>query len=432
MLRSGRRNMADISTGTITSKKDPSLYTSVQAYATDNSAHVVNAGANTFRDLWQQDCEECQPVGSRSAAAIPAGVINPYVYGIKGNWRPEHAYANHRERTAAPPNTGTDIRKEGVNKSFVRFWDYNNGWRINPTHDWIRQSTATIYDIKGNQLEEKDALNIYSTAKFGYKGNFNIAVAHNTRLRQGMSENFEDDRNFDLSPGCENDCRFTEDPRFQNGRGPTELFGAHTGRYAFQVTSDFAELIITELSSNTDSVILKPLVGGSYAPGFSSCIPAFRPTPGGDYLISAWVKGVSASTCPTVYPARIVVKTFDNSGGLLATSNCLPEGPIVDGWQRIFAKVNISSNADKLEVYLENTNSVQFNMVYDDFRFHPWLGNMKSFVYDPITQRLWATLDENNYATFYEYDDEGKLVRVKRETEKGIMTIEEHRSSIQY
>jgi hypothetical protein len=40
-----------------------------------------------------------------------------------------------------------------------------------------------------------------------------------------------------------------------------------------------------------------------------------------------------------------------------------------------------------------------------------------------------AELDENNYATFYEYDLEGGLIRVKKETEKGIFTIQETRSN---
>jgi hypothetical protein len=41
-----------------------------------------------------------------------------------------------------------------------------------------------------------------------------------------------------------------------------------------------------------------------------------------------------------------------------------------------------------------------------------------------------ADLDENNYASFYEYDLEGNLARLKRETERGIMTIKETKSSI--
>jgi len=45
---------------------------------------------------------------------------------------------------------------------------------------------------------------------------------------------------------------------------------------------------------------------------------------------------------------------------------------------------------------------------------------------------VWmATLDENNYATFYEYDDKGNLIRTKRETEKGIATLQENRDSYQ-
>ena len=44
--------------------------------------------------------------------------------------------------------------------------------------------------------------------------------------------------------------------------------------------------------------------------------------------------------------------------------------------------------------------------------------------------RLMADLDENNYATYYEYDDDGTLIRVKKETERGIMTVQESRSAL--
>jgi hypothetical protein len=41
-----------------------------------------------------------------------------------------------------------------------------------------------------------------------------------------------------------------------------------------------------------------------------------------------------------------------------------------------------------------------------------------------------ADLDENNYATFYEYDNNGAMNRVKRETNKGIVTISESKSGL--
>ena len=50
---------------------------------------------------------------------------------------------------------------------------------------------------------------------------------------------------------------------------------------------------------------------------------------------------------------------------------------------------------------------------------------MQSFVYDRQNYKPQATLDANNYATFYYYDQQGNLFLVKKETERGIMTIQE-------
>ena len=65
----------------------------------------------------------------------------------------------------------------------------------------------------------------------------------------------------------------------------------------------------------------------------------------------------------------------------------------------------------------------------DDIRLHPFLGNMKSFVYNGGNLKLSAELDANNFATIYEYDQEGKLVVVKKETKEGIQTIQRGSSS---
>jgi hypothetical protein len=40
-----------------------------------------------------------------------------------------------------------------------------------------------------------------------------------------------------------------------------------------------------------------------------------------------------------------------------------------------------------------------------------------------------AILDEQNFAYFYEYDAEGQLARIKKETERGIGTIREIRGA---
>ncbi len=109
-----------------------------------------------------------------------------------------------------------------------------------------------------------------------------------------------------------------------------------------------------------------------------------------------------------------------------------PKGAIIDGWQRVFADFKIPIEAVNMTISLESNlvdnSTASLNVYFDDVRVHPHESNMKSFVYDPVTQRLQAELDENNYATYYEYDQEGGLVRVKKETERGVYTIQETRS----
>ena len=122
---------------------------------------------------------------------------------------------------------------------------------------------------------------------------------------------------------------------------------------------------------------------------------------------------------------RLIFKASDSS--IIATKEFHPNGNIIDDWQRIIGEFTIPQLTTSLSIELVNDNQ-DIQAFFDDIRIHPINGNMKSFVYDPVTQRLMAELDENNYATYYEYDKEGGLVRVKKETEKGVFTIQETRS----
>ena len=101
---------------------------------------------------------------------------------------------------------------------------------------------------------------------------------------------------------------------------------------------------------------------------------------------------------------------------------------MIEGWQRMEAVVFIPSNATAMTLSLQASDSS--TTYFDDMRILPYNGEMKSYVYNPVNLRLMAELDENNYATFYEYDDDGTLIRVKKETERGIQTIKESRSAL--
>lgn len=149
-----------------------------------------------------------------------------------------------------------------------------------------------------------------------------------------------------------------------------------------------------------------------------NCIPKFQPVLG-QYVVSAWVKEASNTTATTYTNGLLRVTSGSNVYNFYGT------GQIIDGWQRIEGIVT-TDNVGNLKIeLLSNSGTVYF----DDIRVFPKDGSMITYVYDPITLRLVAELDERNYAKIYEYDEEGKLIRVKKETEKGIMTIQENREN---
>jgi hypothetical protein len=169
------------------------------------------------------------------------------------------------------------------------------------------------------------------------------------------------------------------------------------------------------------------------------CVPQFSLEQNKKYVISAWVREPAAAVAALNYSGTVSVDFFNTSASGVITalgtvSTFSPTGPFVEGWQKIEGEftvpatpggqtpiqpisMNIKLNAGTLDAY------------FDDIRVHAYDGMMQTFVYNPNTLRLEAVLDERNYASMYEYNEEGQLIRVKKETERGIMTIKESRMS---
>ncbi|MDR1729044.1 MAG: PKD domain-containing protein [Prevotellaceae bacterium] len=162
------------------------------------------------------------------------------------------------------------------------------------------------------------------------------------------------------------------------------------------------------------------------------CVASFAPVPGEKYVLSAWVRETghkspdNEEVTVTAYENSVIALSFENSN---EEFGAMAEGAIIDGWQRIYTEFTVPAEAAKMHLDLVNTGMGE--SYFDDIRVFPFNGNMKSYVYDPVTMRLVAELDNENYATFYEYDEEGALIRVKKETERGIMTIREARQGQQ-
>ncbi len=156
----------------------------------------------------------------------------------------------------------------------------------------------------------------------------------------------------------------------------------------------------------------------------NTTLKTFSPIAGTKMILSAWVKENQPCINGT-YNASSIDVSFTGSG---LTFQFRPKGNIIEGWQRIEDTLSIPLAATAITIKLRSLSSAEAN--FDDIRLHPFNALMKSYVYDPVSLRLMAELDENNFASFYEYDDDGTLSRIKKETERGIKTIQETRSAL--
>lgn len=171
----------------------------------------------------------------------------------------------------------------------------------------------------------------------------------------------------------------------------------------------------------------------------ANCL-TFEPEINKEYLLSAWVKEETNIQVKDYENSEINIVFYSDAQALdpdpndpnapsqvMSTVTLKPSGAIIDGWQRISGKFIVPENTITAGVVLHNKN-VGIPIYFDDLRIHPMDGTVKTFVYDSETFKLMSELDENNYSTFYEYDNEGGLVRVKKETSQGVKTIQETRS----
>lgn len=199
------------------------------------------------------------------------------------------------------------------------------------------------------------------------------------------------------------------------------LQATQSGRLSVLMTSEECKKGVT-LSVDLDVAIC-------FTKKCNDCPSKFSPQPGEKYVISGWVSAPGQlENHATSFEKVGIQMNFSNTSGSTSTFSVAPSGSIIDGWQRISGVVTIPQDAEVMRISLVNESGSD-EVYYDDIRFHPFNSTMKGYVYDPVTLRLSAELDDQNYATLYEYDDEGVLVRVKKETERGVMTIRESRQS---
>lgn len=366
------------------------------------------------------------------AADTTDNALNPYLYGFMGTWLAHKQMAwltsrSGQDLISKPANQGAGVRTNGYYQKFRAFWIYNSGWSIATNVEWVTSNTMTMYDKYSQELESKNALDQYSAARYGYKSTLPVAVGANTRHREIFYEGLEDykfNRALGAAGSCEPD-EFNIGKIIDRGTDTVALdtTEAHSGNYSLKLKKNMALKTYAFANEHMPGIYLENNSGGEYRRKSAGWLGlrGFCPYGGGLYIFSAWIKDAAPAGEPGL--------TLTVTTGAFSTAVTLKKKAVVEGWKLVEGTINVPitdqwSLLQPLTIVLNGSN-----INIDDIRIFPYDGQLKTFSYDDKTQRVMAELDENNYATFYEYDDEGSLIRVKKETERGIMTIKENRSA---
>jgi hypothetical protein len=355
--------------------------------------------------------------------------INPYYLNLANNWKKKNEWVYYSHRVPDPTaSTENRIQKHGAFSTFNEFWKYDAISKIFDNNsavdqNWTQKNEITLINRRGIEVEDKNAIDIYSSAVYGYLGTLPKAMANNAMQKNIGYDGFED-YDFKLSSG--NPC-YSEHWDFKGvileseGASITNEY-AHTGNYSLKINAGSSITVASAADTETGEEPYFSVVDNSHFQMEKGCLSKFSPD-SGKYIFSAWVREDTACNPITYVNDSIKINVTNDYGSFDFV--LYPEGKIIEGWQRYEGVFNINYPGTTLSISLY---AKDVDCYFDDLRIHPFNSNMKSFVFDDRSLRLMAELDENNFATFYEYDDSGILIRVKKETDRGIMTIKESRS----
>lgn len=393
---------------TVPNFTQPSIDAAASAYVHQNSAiddsfKVININPVSSGMIGQpQAKKEFMLFGNRydgGSAALQRqnGVLHNWYYWLPAKYN---------------PGVSTPIQLLPL----MRHYDntaFNTASQVSPNAAWHQKSVVTKSIPAYGGVEETNPLGIYSSIiPSHFTGKINSSVS-NGKYGQAWVETFEDYRNFFVQNGITNHSlspfyhSMSKSDQYgykffnknQTPGGPVsgnftlDSLAAHTGIYSVKTNASTTITITPKLDNRYFMYGVLPRV-------FNFALDSLSNQ---KYTVELWGKGMS--TAPSV-----------SSSG---TTSLAPVSPAIDGWTLYRATVTVNSGATFSLTIPSGCN-------FDDLRVYPAQANVKTYVYHPFKNYLMAVLDENNYASFYEYNLRNDLVRLKKETEKGVITVQEN------
>lgn len=196
-------------------------------------------------------------------------ILNPYVYGIFGNWRQQKSYVYYGSRKESVTSNVTNIRSNGIIQNYTPYWSFSNNYLIATldTTAYVWNSTSTQFNHKGFEIENKDPLGRYNAGAYGYNESLPINVVQNSKYKDQFFDGFEDYRYSTQS--CNKNCPVPRLIDFETGGGIIDSV-SHSGKYGLRINANDSSTLTFKVNSvdTLSNLKLRIKTDTSYSSGY--------------------------------------------------------------------------------------------------------------------------------------------------------------------
>ena len=266
--------------------------------------------------------------------------------------------------------------KLGANGSFGDFTPFS--WTSNPGANWLKTGDVLRYDHYSHPVETRDANGNYAAQKTGYEQMQLTASAAYARYTELAYSGAED-------PIVVNSTTHFGGEVIAGGTPDKRAGFAHTGFYSNQLNAG-QKGFIYRVKAGQDIDLNKT------------------------YRLNAWVH----SNAPQ---GKLYAEL--NGTRIAETSRTSINTKKAGDWYLLTLLMTVPNNASGQMVEFGCINEGAIPGNFDDFRMVPLTATMTSKVYNPRTNSLLYSLDNDNLFTHYEYTPTNRLRRIYQETLDG-------------
>ncbi|QKG59088.1 hypothetical protein GKZ68_20620 (plasmid) [Hymenobacter sp. BRD128] len=258
---------------------------------------------------------------------------------------------------------------DGSFKNFTPF-----SWTGTPDSRWVKTGESVRYDHYSHALEARDVNGNYAAQKTGYNQTQLIASASNARYTEVAYSGAEDQLPVAGATHFGGEVIAAD--------GTVVSAPTHTGFYSLQ------------LNGGQKGFVYRAQAGRDMLLGKT-------------YRVSAWAN--ANATGGKLYASLNGSRLAESSLTSVTTKKA-------GAWYLLSLLVTVPASASGQTIEFGCANDGTAAANFDDFRVAPLTSTVTSRVYDPRSNRLLYSLDNDNLFTHYEYTPTGRLKRVYQET----------------